>query len=107
MIKNLSQLKQVLQIGVEFEIIKHRRPDFIGQRRQITVANSQCFYSIIPSEPKSRISMANAGKGMRFDWGKASFWQFENGICALYDNDNQRTEESMILAFRVLQKEAA
>lgn len=107
MIKNLSQLKRVLQSGAEFEITGHCKPDCIGRRRQITKANTQGIYSIIPAEPESKTSKANDGKGTWLSWSRAPFWEFENGICALYSSNTHRTEEYLLISFRVLQKEAA
>ena len=108
MIRNLSQLKKALRTEVAFEIIAHCRPDCIGQRRSVTVANTQGFYSILPDEPQSKTSLANGGRGSWLGWSSAPFWQFdENGVCAIYTSDKHRTEDYLVMAFRVLEKEAA
>ena len=107
MIKNLSQLKKALRADTEFEITAHCRPDYVGQRRKVTIANTQGFYSVIPDDPQSKTSLANNGRGSWLGWSNAPFWQFENGICAIYSSDKYRTEDYLLLAFRVLEKEAA
>ena len=53
MVKNLSQLKKILRKGTCFEIIAHCCPGYVGQKRKVTVANTQGFYSIVPEEPGS------------------------------------------------------
>ena len=39
-------------------------------------------------------------------WGAASTWSFENGVCSSYTNQT-KTAETLIMAFRVLDEEAA
>ena len=41
MVKNLSQLKKTLKKGTCFEITGHCRPEYVGQKRKVTVANTQ------------------------------------------------------------------
>jgi hypothetical protein len=77
MIKNLSQLKKALKAGATFEITAHCRPDCIGQQRQVTKANTQGFYSILPAEPQSKTSLANGEKGSWLGWSNAPFWSLK------------------------------
>lgn len=107
MIQNLSQLKRRMKAGTDFEITAHCRPDYAGQKRRVTLSNTQGFYSVIPGEPQSRVSLANGGKGSVLWWSKAPFWRFENGCCSLYDSDKEHTEGHLILSFRILSEEAA
>lgn len=107
MIKNLSQLKRTLKAGTHFEITAHCCPEYIGQLREITVANTQGFYSIRPDEPDSKTSKCNGGRGCVLWWSKAPFWEFSNEICSIYSSDTKRTEDSLIMSFRVLGEEAA
>lgn len=101
MIKNLAQLKRRLAAGTEFEVVGHCRPEMVGERRRVTVSNTQGFYSIIPDDPEAKTSKANGGRGPVLWWSKAPFWRFENGVCSLYDSDREHTEEHLIMAFRV------
>lgn len=107
MIKNLSQLKKSLKAGTRFQITGHCRPECIGQLREVTVANTQGFYSILPDEPDSKTSTCNGGKGSVLWWSKAPFWDFSDGICGLYDSDTNHTGDCLIISFRVLGEEAA
>lgn len=107
MIQNLSQLKRRMKAGTVFEIVGHCGPEFIGQKRQVTLSNTQGFYSVIPDEPQSEISLANGGKGLVLWWSKARFWSFENGCCSLYDSDKEHTERHLIMSFRILSEGAA
>ena len=101
MANNLSQLKKALTRGAEFEIVGHCRPECIGQIRCVNIANTAGFYSVIPDEPESKISLANGGKGSFLGWSKARFWKFENGVCSLYDSDTEQTSERLIIALKL------
>ena len=105
MIKNLNQLKKTLKKGICFEITGHCRPECIGQRRMVTLANTQGFYSIVPEEPENKISLANDGKGSVLWWNRAPFWKFENDGCSLYSSDREHTEKFLIMSFRIEEKE--
>lgn len=106
MIQNLSQLKRKIKTGTILEIVDHCGKEFVGQKRQITLANTQGFYSVIPDEPKSEVSLANGGKGLVLWWSKAPFWSFEDGCCSIYTSDTEHTEEHLIMSFRILNEEA-
>ena len=86
MIKNLSQLKKALVPGADFEVIDHWRPKYIGQRRKVNIANTQGIYSIIPEDPKSKVTTANCGRGTWLAWGKASDWEFDGDTATRYDS---------------------
>lgn len=107
MIQNLSQLKKKLKAGTLLEITAHCRPDYSGQKRKVTLANTQGFYSVIPDEPQSKVSLANGGKGSVLWWSKAPFWRFEDGCCCLYDSNTEHTEAHLIMSFRIIDEEAA
>ena len=68
MIKNLSQLKKSLKVGTRFQITGHCRLEYIGQLREVTVANTQGFYSVLPNEPDSKTSKCNGGRGSVLWW---------------------------------------
>lgn len=101
MVNNLSQLKKILKKGVRFEIVGHCRPEYVGQKREVTVSNTQGFYSIIPGEPDSRVSLANNGRGSVLWWSRAPFWEFQDGVCSIYNSDEKRTEDYLIMSFRI------
>lgn len=107
MIKNLNQLKKILKKGTCFEIIGHCREEYVGQKRMVTVANTQGFYSIIPDDPENKITLANNGKGSVLWWSKAGFWKFENGVCSVYSSNTEHTEKFLLMSFKVEEKEAA
>ena len=101
MFKNLSQLKKALVPGAKFEIVAHCRPECIGQHRVVNIANTQGFYSIIPDEPKSKVTTSNCGKGSWLGWSKSPYWEFDGDTATLYDNDELHTEERLIIKIRV------
>lgn len=102
MINHLSQLKKVLKACPRLEIIGHCRKECVGEIRRVTLANTRGFYSVIDGQPNHKTSQANNGNGPVLWWSKASFWHFEDGICALYDSDTDHTEGHLIMAFRIL-----
>lgn len=108
MIKNLSQLKKALKAGTRFQIMSHCRPECVGQTREVTVSNTQGFYSIVIGDGAlEKSNQSNGGRGPVLWWSKAPFWDFKEGICGIYNSDTNRTEDYLIMAFRVLGKEAA
>ena len=106
MIKNLNQLKRRLRPGTRLEVTGHCRPGCIGQLREVTWVNTQGFYTKILTPPDPRINVANDGRGSLIWWGPAGTWEFEDGVCSSYTY-GKHTAEALIMAFRVLEKEAA
>ena len=106
MIKNLNQLKRRLRPGTRLEVTGHCRPGCIGQLREVTWVNTQGVYTKILNPPDPRINAANDGRGSIMWWGAASTWSFEDGVCSSYMNQT-KTAETLIMAFRVLDEEAA
>lgn len=81
-IKNLSQLKRAIKSGCKFIVRKHYiKPEYEGQVRKPNVVQTNGFYSIEDGKPDSVVTLANRGKGSWIEYGKASDWTFENGIC--------------------------
>lgn len=84
-IKNLSQLKKAINNGAMFKIIKHYiKPEYAGQIRKPNKIQTNGLYSIVPGEPDNQVTKANGGRGSWIEFGKASDWTFENGICTQY-----------------------
>lgn len=106
MIKNLSQLKKKLNKGAQFRVLAHGRPECVGEEREVTYANTQGFYSIVPGDPNCRTSLSNDGRGSHLWWSKAPFWEFDNGVCTLYASDTKRTPEYVILSMKVTREAA-
>lgn len=104
MVNNLSQLKKVLKAHPRLEIVGHCRKECVGEIRRVTLADTQGFYSVVDGQPNHKTSRANDGKGSVLWWSKAPFWNFENGVCALYDSNTDRTEGHLIMAFRILEQ---
>ena len=105
MIKNLNQLKRRLRPGTRLEVTGHCRPGCIGQLREVTWSIPRVF------TPKSSIRQIRASMRQTMDgsimwWGAASTWSFEDGVCSSYMNQT-KTAETLIMAFRVLDEEAA
>ena len=106
MIQNLSQLKKELKTKPRFEITGHCREEYVGQIRQVTVANTVAFYSVMDGQPDHKISLANNGLGSQMLWSKAPFWDFREGVCSVYNSDTEHDGEHLIMAFRILEETA-
>ena len=101
-IKNLSQLKRALVSGAEFEITQHCRPEYIGQLRKVNISNTQGFYSIVPNDPRSKVSTANCGKGSWLSWRKSSFWSFDGEAVSVFTSPTDHSRDTLIMRFKVL-----
>lgn len=96
-IKNLAQLKRAIKEGHKFIIRKHYiKQEYKGQIRKPNVVQTNGFYSIEDGKPDSKITLANNGKGSWIEYGKASDWKFENGICKQYFRENAIWEIEVI-----------
>ena len=62
MIKNLNQLRRTLREGTQLEILDHCRPECIGQIRNITLVNTQGFYSTVANQPDASANRGNVGQ---------------------------------------------
>lgn len=81
-IKNLSSLKRALQNGHKIRIVEHYyHPECTGQVRVPNVVQSNGVYSVVDGEPDSPVSLANDGRGFWFSYGRASDWEFADGMC--------------------------
>lgn len=103
MIKNLNQLKRTLRPGIRLEFLDHCRPECIGQLREITLVNTQGFYTKVLNQPDNKLNAGNNGRGAMLWWGPAKTWTFENGVCSSYQYGGN-IKENLIVAFRVLEE---
>lgn len=103
MIKNLNQLKRALRPGIRLEILDHCRPECIGQLREVTLVNTQGFYTKVLNQPDIKINAGNNGRGSMLWWGSAKTWAFEDGVCSSYQYGSN-TKKNLIVTFRVLEE---
>ena len=101
MISNLSQLKKAFGSKAKFKIVDHHKAERIGQIRQANVIQTNGFYSIIPSEPNSEVTLCNGGKGTWLDYGKASFWEFEDGLCSVFQSKDH-DKNNFVMSLKIL-----
>lgn len=104
-IKTLAQLKRVVQEKKEFVIKEHRVEGLIGQKRTPNIIQGNGFYSIVTGQPEHEVSLANAGKGSWIEYGKASQWEFQDGLCSMYLPEKEHFPENRIwtITFDVLE----
>ena len=101
--RTMTELKKILTVGAEFEIIDAHRTETIGQIRSVNYANTQGIYTIIPAEPDSKITKANGGKGSYLEWKSAKYWRFKgDNTVAVYNSAEEQTQETLIIEFKIL-----
>lgn len=100
-IKNLAQLKRVIQEKKEFIIREHRHEKFLGQKRVPNIVQSNGFYSVISGQPEHEVSCANSGKGSWTDFGKATQWEFQEEKCSMYFPEMEHIPENLIWTIEV------
>lgn len=81
MIRNLNQLKKSLKTGTRFQITNHCRPECVGQLREVTVSNTQGFYSILAWNCM-RVDLYNYYKSNRCQKRNAEVLSIHIGISA-------------------------
>lgn len=85
-IENLVQFKRLcFEKNISYEVVKHSfHPEYAGQKRIVTYADSDCFYSGTLGEPEHFVSKCNGGKGILMRFGKSKDWKFyDNGIISI------------------------
>lgn len=102
-IHNLSQMKKALQKEARFEILKHCRPECVGQIREVNIANTVGFYTYLADNKDAEMNKSNGGKGIFMVWGKASSWEFDGDVCSYFKADSPRESTAPFLVFRVMQ----
>lgn len=84
MIKNFADLKRAIQAKTPFLIVEHyTRPEFSQKIRIPTVVLSRGFYSIVKDSPDATETLANNGKGIWMEFGKAGDWTFDGEFCEM------------------------
>ena len=106
MIKNLNQLKRALRPGMRLEVIGHCRPGCIGQLREVTWVNTQGFYTKTLNPPDPKLNAAIEGRGAISGGEPRAPGNLKMG-CVSRTPVAEHTAETLIMAFRVLEKEAA
>lgn len=106
MIENLAQLKRAVKVNSRFEIIEHRRADFVGQIRVVTAVNTVGCYSIVEGDPEHEVSRANNGLGYSLSWVKAAYWKFHDGICTQFRRPMPNADMTVAISFRLLEPDS-
>ena len=88
-VKNLSQLKKSMQIGMEIEITDHVRPECIGERRQISKIDTTGFYSHKVDDNGQQV-----GKDLFMSWDKAKNWSFHGSELTSHESNG-----SVVMSF--------
>lgn len=97
-IKNLSQLKRVIEAGNCFTILNHKvHPEYTGQIRKPNIIQTNGVYTVIPGDRWHKISMMNERKGCWLAYGKAKDWEFNNGVCTLY-HSSDHSPDNMVFS---------
>ena len=82
MVKNLNQLKKSLKTGTRFQITNHCRPECVGQLREVTVSNTQGFYSIFRKNLTVRPAHVMVARAPFFGGARLRFGSLRMGYAA-------------------------
>ena len=85
-VRNLNQLKKKMEVGMQFEITAHNRPECVGEHRIVTSVNSVGFTS-----QKLDADGNPDGRDIHMEWGKAPNWKIDNGTFSSYLNSGNLT----------------
>lgn len=103
-VKNLAELKRVIQPGTEFLTTAHsKHPDMVGLVRVVSEVQSNAFFSKIKDQPEHKFSTSNHGRGFRTDFEKASNYVFEGTTVKVLDS--RKRDGSVLFAFEVYDRE--
>lgn len=90
MVKTHAEMKRRLQAKEKFKMLSSIHEGFEGQVREPNVIQTNAIYSVIADDPEHKVSKMNGGKGCFMQFGKASDWHIENGICECLNKDGAR-----------------
>lgn len=103
-IKNLSQLKKVMQTGTLIKVHQHAvHPDYEGQLRVVNKVQTNCTYQKLYQQPDADFSTCNGGRGNRMDFGAAINYRFgDDGLILWYSTPHTDENPKLIMVFEVL-----
>ena len=103
-VKNLAELKRLIQPGTELVATYHNyHPDIVGLVRVVTEVQTNAFYSKIKDLPEHKYSACNHGKGFRSEFEKAGAYIFD-GTTIKVLNTRQK-DGSVLYEFQVFEPE--
>ena len=103
-VKNLAELKRLIQPGTELRVTSHsKHPGIVGLVRVVTEVQTNAFYSVIKDQPDHVWSRYNGGKGGRSDYEKAGNYIFEGTTVTVLDP--RKSDGSVLFQFELLENE--
>ena len=96
------QIMRILQENPRIEVTAHRRPEYVGQIRRVTLSNRDTFYSVVEGQPDHEVSRRHHGRGSSLWLCNRQHIIIEGDVCKVYDCRKQLTEDHLVMAFRIL-----
>ena len=102
-IESYRQIMRILRENPRIQVTAHRRPEYVGQIRRVTLSNRDSFYSVVEGQPEHEVSRRHHGKGSNLWLCNRQHIKLERDVCKVYDTRDPLTEDHLIMAFRVLE----
>ena len=102
-VKTLNQLKKVIRRDLRLVITAHRQPGYVGKRWYVNTIRPDGFFCAVDGVPEHHMNGSNGWGGTLIQWRREAFWNFENGVCEVYDSGKEHTKGHLLMAFRILQ----
>ena len=102
-IESHRQIVRILQENPRIEVVAHRRKQYIGQIRRVTLSTHDCFYSVVDGHPEHEVSRRHHGKGSCLWVCNRQHIRLEGEVCKVYDNRDNPTDDHLVMAFRFLE----
>ena len=104
-VHSIRELRAVLRERPRLEIVAHRDRGHVGEIRRVTKSDYYSFYSVIDKNPRHPVSRLNYGKGELTNYVCRGYVEFHEGVCSIYERCVKHTPETLIIAFRFLEKQ--
>lgn len=102
LLESRRQIMRILRENPRIEVVAHRRPEYVGQIRRVTMSGNTSFYSVVEGHPEHEVSRRNHGNGSCLWVCNRQHIKLEGEVCKVYDSRELLSEDHLVMAFRFL-----
>ena len=102
LLESHRQIIRILRENPRIEVVAHRRPEYVGQIRWVTMSGNTRFYSVVDGHPEHEVSRRNHGNGSCLWVCNRQHIKLEGEVCKVYDSRERLSEDHLVMAFRFL-----
>ena len=99
-IESHRQIMRIMQENPRIEVTAHRRPEYVGQIRRVTLSSRDAFYSVVEGHPAHEVIRRHHGKGSSLWVCNRKHIKIEGDICKVYYKRKNMTDDHLVMAFR-------